>query len=126
MSVFSRLSLISRRKKIKLFYDLMKPTAESRVLDLGGEINPHGDRGLQLIDSYPWWQNLYAINIDEHAIDEIRNHYPDVKAQVASACDIPWPDKYFDMVYCNAVVEHVGDFNAQKKMAAEVMRVAKR
>jgi len=39
---------------------------------------------------------------------------------------LQWPDKYFDVVYSNAVIEHVGDFENQKKMAAEIMRVGKR
>ena len=56
----------------------------------------------------------------------IKKHYPEIEAVVGDARDLPWPDKYFDAVYCNAVIEHLGDFENQKKMAAEIMRVGKR
>jgi ubiquinone/menaquinone biosynthesis C-methylase UbiE len=56
----------------------------------------------------------------------MKQYYPEVEAVVGDALDLPWPDKYFDAVYSNAVIEHVGDFEAQKKMAAEIMRVGKR
>jgi len=45
---------------------------------------------------------------------------------LGDALDLRWPDKYFDAVYSNAAIEHVGDFDSQKRMAAEVMRVGKR
>ncbi len=54
MNLFARLSYISRKRKLELFYKVMKPTSQTKVLDVGAGINPDGDRGLQLIDSYPW------------------------------------------------------------------------
>ena len=97
-----------------------------KVLDVGAEINPNGNRGLQLIDSYPWKHNLFAINLSSQHIETIKKYYPQVNALVADACVLPWPDKYFDIVYSNAVIEHLGDFEKQKKMASEIMRVGKR
>jgi ubiquinone/menaquinone biosynthesis C-methylase UbiE len=44
---------------------------------------------------------------------------------MGDACDLPWADKYFDLVYSNAVIEHVGSFEIQKKVASEIMRVGK-
>lgn len=104
----------------------MKPTQQTKILDVGSEINPHGDRCLQLIDSYPWKSKVSAINASAERIELIKKYYPEVEAVIGDARDLPWPDKYFDAVYCNAVIEHLGDFENQKKMAAEIMRVGKR
>jgi SAM-dependent methyltransferase len=126
MSIFSRLSYISRKRKLGLFYKIIKPSEQTRILDVGAEINPNGDRGLQLIDSYPWKRKIFAINNSAEHMKLIKQHYPEIEAVVGDVRDLPWPDKYFDAVYCNAVIEHLGDFESQKKMAAEIMRVGKR
>ena len=126
MSLFSKLSYISRAHKLELFNRILAPTEQMSILDIGAEINPNGSRGLQLIDSYPWKSNITAVNISPEHIRFIKRHYPEINVVVADACELPWPDKYFDIVYSNAVIEHVGDFESQKKLAAEIMRVGKR
>jgi len=125
MSLFVKLSYQSRKRKLQLFYELTKPSASSKVLDIGAEVNPEGKRGLQLIDGYKWKRQLYAVNLSAKHIDSICKHYPQIKVKVADACDLPWPDKYFDIIYSNAVIEHVGSIERQKKMASEIMRVGK-
>jgi len=126
MNLFDRLSCISRKHKLESFYKLIKPDPKDKILDVGAETNPDGNRGLQLIDSYPWKDNLTALNISTEHIKLIKQHYPQIEAIVADARALPWPDKYFDIIYSNAVIEHVGNFENQKKMAAEIMRVGKR
>jgi len=126
MGLFSKLSRISRNRKLELFYKIICPSENTRILDVGAEVNPHADGGLQLIDSYPWKTNLAAVNISSEHVSRIKKCYPEVDARVGDALKLPWPDKYFDAVYSNAVIEHVGAFKDQKKMAAEIMRVGKR
>lgn len=126
MSLFTRLSSVSRTRKLDLFYKIIKPTSETKVLDVGAEIDPNGQRGVQLIDSYRWKDKLTAINTSAEHVELIKRHYPEIEAVVGDACALPWPDKYFDAVYSNAVIEHVGNFEKQKRMAAEIMRVGKR
>jgi len=126
LSLFRKLSYISRQRKLELFNRTMKPSGQMKVLDIGAEINPDGDRGLQLIDSYPWKNNLCAVNLSSEHVSMIKQYYPEIEATVGDACKLPWPDKYFDVIYSNAVIEHVGDFEKQKKMASEIMRVGKR
>jgi SAM-dependent methyltransferase len=126
VSSFTKLSLLSRQRKIALFYKTFQPTRLTRILDVGAEINPDGDRGLQLIDSYPWKRNITALNLSEAHVGQIKKKYPEVNAITGDACRLPWPDKHFDVVYSNAVIEHVGDLARQQQMATEIMRVGKR
>ena len=42
------------------------------------------------------------------------------------ACDIPFPDKSFDLAFSNSAIEHVGSEENQFKFAREMMRVGKR
>lgn len=125
MSIFTRLSKISRIRKLKLFNKLMNPTKETRILDVGAEISPNSECNVQFIDCYPWKNNVSAINLSSEHISLIKQYYPEVDVRVGDACNLPWEDKHFDIVYSNAVIEHLGNFERQKKMATEIMRVGK-
>ena len=125
MTIFARLSKISRTRKLELFNKLMNPTKEMKILDIGAEINPTNENIIQFIDSYSWNNNVSAINLSSEHISLIKQYYPEVDARVGDACALPWEDKHFDIVYSNAVIEHLGSFEKQKKMAAEIMRVGK-
>ena len=125
MSIFTRLSKISRIRKLELFNKLMNPTKEMRILDVGAVISLNSECNLQFIDNYPWENNVSAINLSSEHISLIKQYYPEVDARVGDACALPWEDKHFDIVYSNAVIEHLGNFEKQKKMAAEIMRVGK-
>lgn len=39
--------------------------------------------------------------------------------------NIPFPNKYFDIVHSNSVIEHVGCFNSQMHFSKEIQRAAK-
>jgi hypothetical protein len=103
----------------------MKPTPNKRVLDVGGEVNPRCDRLLQFVDGCPWKSMLSTVNISPDHVRQLKDCYAQVDVRRADACDLPWPDKYFDVVHGNAVIEHIGDFKRQRRMAQEIMRVGK-
>ncbi len=125
MSLFSRFSLLSRERKMERFYEAFKPDEKTRILDVGAEIAFSAVRGLQLIDFYQWPHNLTALNIDETHIGRVKEKYPDINAVVGDACHLPFEDNAFDIIYSNAVIEHVGDYRRQRQMAQEIMRVGK-
>ena len=126
MSVFSKLSLISRARKLALFNQIINPEEDMKLLDVGAQVNPNSHKEHQLIDTYPWKHNFAVVNISEDHVSAIKKRYPEVEAVVCDACRLPWPDKSFDVVFSNAVIEHLGSFERQKAMAAEIMRVGKR
>lgn len=122
MRLFNHFSAISRKRKIDLFFDLMKPSATDKILDVGGELG----NSSRLFDLLADNKNISVLNLSEEHINKISNAYPQVDARAGDACNIPWPDNYFDIVYSNAVIEHVGDYEKQKKMASEIMRVSRK
>ena len=126
MDVFSKLSYISRTRKLKLFDKVMRPSKDMKVLDVGGQANPYGKEEIQFIDNYRWKKNVSVVNLSGEHISVVKKFYPEIEAVVGDCCELPWPDKSFDIVYSNAVIEHLGNFTRQKKMATEVMRVGKR
>lgn len=125
MGVFTRLSRISRERKLALFQEQMKPAAHERVLDVGAQVSGEG-QDVQFIDWYRWKENITAVNISQEHTEVIKKRYPMVDAKAADARRLPWSDKYFDIVFCNAVIEHVGGEADQRQMASEIMRVGKR
>jgi hypothetical protein len=42
---------------------------------------------------------------------------------VADGCHLPFPNKAFDIVYSNSVIEHLGNMDTQRLFAAECLRV---
>jgi ubiquinone/menaquinone biosynthesis C-methylase UbiE len=125
MSTFTRLSRISRERKLELFEKQVSPAAHEKVLDLGAQVSSN-PADVQFIDRYPWKENITAANISQDFLDVVKKRYPSIHTELADARRLPWPDKHFDIVFSNAVIEHVGDFADQRQMASEIMRVGKR
>lgn len=126
MGLFTRFSRISRRRKLRLFYEQMQPSEQTKILDVGSQVAPDDQADCQLINSYPWKSSLSTVNIMEQHTHAIRQRFPEIDARTGDARCLPWPDKHFDVVYSNAVIEHVGDLDDQRKMASEIMRVGRR
>jgi len=129
MRLADSISLRSRQRKLRLFLDELQPTADTSVLDVGADELGFGDGdGCATMnffeESYPWPERITALGL--HDGDGFRARYPDIPYLQGDACALPFADGAFDVVFSNAVIEHVGGHARQRQFVSEALRVGRR
>ena len=129
MRLVDAVSLRSRRRKLALFTETMRPTADTTVVDVGVDDSGFGERRgcgtLNFFEElYPWPERITAVGIHEGR--RFAERYPATRYVQASALELPFADGAFDVYFSNAVIEHVGPREAQRRFVAEALRVAPR
>ena len=129
MGLADQISLRSRRRKFALFMETMAPTATTTVLDLGADDAAFGATGgcatLNFFEQlYPWTAQITALGVTPG--ERFRATYPEVRYVQGDALALPFPDGAFDVVFSNAVIEHVGGEEEQRRFVAEALRVGRR
>ena len=106
-----------RARRMQTFLNLVKPPAGAKIIDLGG--TPFL---WSLLDGLNFDVTLVNLPSEERAADVP----PEFRMIYADACELQqlFPDKYFDVVFSNSVIEHVGDRDRQHAFAQEVLRLA--
>jgi hypothetical protein len=102
-----------RQEKVQLFFQSFRPNPADSLLDVGGAPGI----GTEFSTLHTYFDNVWLLNIRK--VDHPR-------AIVGDACEIPLADKSIDWVFSNALIEHVGSYLKQKRMADEVRRVARK
>ncbi len=88
------------------------------ILDLGGKINFWENRDLAGNNDY----KITIVNIEKE-----KSIYSNIETKMGDATDLsPFKDKSFDIAHSNSVIEHLYNFENQKKMASEIMRVGQK
>ncbi len=107
-----------RRKRIAFFKSLIANLPRPlHVLDVGG--------------TQAFWELMGLIQDDIHLTilntEPGEATFPNVTCIVGDARDMrEFKDKEFEVVFSNAVIEHVGNLEQQHSMAKEIRRVGKR
>jgi hypothetical protein len=114
MTVPARVQRRLRQRRMSQLWSRLGLGPEDRVLDVGGL-----PFNWSLLPSRP---RLVMLNLAP----------PDGMGRATAACWIvgdgrrlPFRDGAFDLVFSNAVIEHVGDFESQRRFAEECRRVGR-
>ena len=113
----------SRRRKFELFQKVFEPGPNDLILDVGASGQPF--TGYTFEDYYPYQDRIVAGGVDPREIQDARRLYPRVRYAMFDGRTIPFPDNSFDMVFSNAVIEHIIGPGQQERFAREIMRVGK-
>lgn len=111
-----------RRKRHSIFLSFIDKVSPSsalvNILDIGGTY--HYWKTVGLLDHTKY--NLTLLNLNREYLPETINGFSSVSG---NAIMLDYPDHYFDIVFSNSVIEHMGSREAQKLMAREVRRVGR-
>jgi SAM-dependent methyltransferase len=126
----ARASLWNRRRKLGLFMEAIRPGPETRIVDVGvGDTGFRTEPGLGASHNffealYPWPERITAVS--DVPLPHFAEAFPQVRSVVADGTELPFGDDAFDVAFSNAVVEHVGGRDEQRRFVAELCRVAPR
>jgi SAM-dependent methyltransferase len=118
-----RLSAKSRRQKFELLQMVFKPTEQDRVLDVGASGELFTEYTFE--DFYPFPCRIIGGGVDFWEVLKAQRRYPGPAYVTFDGCALPFADKSFDLVFSNAVIEHIPEAQRQREFAREVMRVGK-
>jgi hypothetical protein len=118
-----RVHASSRARRHRFFMSVARPLPGDAVLDVGAtELSGYGANLLE--QSYPWPERITAAAVEP--LSAFLEAFPEVTVVQTDGRTLPFADGSFDIVYSNAVLEHVGDAEAQRAFLAEIARVGRR
>jgi len=129
MRLADSISLRSRGRKLRLLREELRPSADTTVLDVGADELGFGEGdGCATMnffeELYPWPERITALGLHDGA--GFRATYPHIPYVQGDACALPFEDGAFDIVFSNAVIEHVGGRDRQRQLVSEAIRVGRR
>ena len=114
--IYAALSPLFRRRRMEHFLRRMRPSAATRILDVGGYPYNWADCPIQAQITL---LNVHPFEIPQHLADR------GMTSAIGDGCALQYQDQSFDIVFSNSVIEHVGAWERQVAFAAEMRRVGK-
>lgn len=114
----------SREEKLTHFYSLCKE--EMTVLDVGVSSESGSGRPARnyFLKNFKY-DSIYYTGLGVQDLNEMNNLFPGKRFVQYQGGRFPFEDNEFDWVFSNAVIEHVGNDEAQLFFINEMLRVAK-
>jgi SAM-dependent methyltransferase len=131
----------ARKKRAELFRSYFSINENTKILDVGSENGTNIYNVLQNTNYNAG--NVYIADIDINAIQKGERNYGFKTVLIDETGKLPFPDDFFDIVYCSSVIEHVtilksdvwswknsdefktASFERQKSFAKEIVRLGK-
>jgi SAM-dependent methyltransferase len=114
-------SIGARARLYRDFMREMRPGPSTRILDIGGSDEEGADANM-FEKQYPWPSNIVCVGLGEGK--DFQKTYPQVEYKRIKPDDpLPFAHQEFDIVYSNAVLEHVGGASHRMRFVAEARRV---
>jgi len=116
----------AREQVYKMFLKEMSPTPQSMILDVGVSVTENERLEENILEKiYPYRNRITMLGIHDGAfLQEIYTGAKYVRYEGGST--FPFSDNQFDICYCNAVLEHVGEEKSQKEFVREILRVSRK
>jgi hypothetical protein len=118
------ISAFNRQRKFDLFTQLINPSQDTSILDVGFSDEEYSASDNFLEKHYPYPQKITALGIDRSV--KFAKRYPQVKAVQYNGLTFPFTDKEFQVGWSNAVLEHVGGYEKQLHFLRELKRTCQR
>ena len=124
----ARASLWNRKRKLALFLEELRPGPETTIVDVGvGDTGFDTEPGVALSHNffeamYPWPERITAVS--DVPLPNFAQEFPEIAPVTASGTNLPFEDDSFDIAFSNAVLEHVGGREEQRRFVHELCRVA--
>lgn len=123
MGIASRISKFNRERKWNIFTNTIPFDQNAKLLDVGFNDIEHSSVDNYIEKKYPYQQNITALGMSGK--DNFIKKYPLVNVVLYDGTTFPFEQNKFDICWSNAVIEHVGDFQAQLFFIKEMCRVSK-
>lgn len=125
LSLTRRVLRAEQRKIYDRFTRKFELRREWRVLDLGVNGSLVHPEEYFFQSHYPHLERVTGAGLESD--DNFKRCFPECDyVQLKRGESLPFGDEHFDLVFCSAVVEHVGDRQAQQDFVREILRVGKR
>jgi SAM-dependent methyltransferase len=122
--LITRFNVAGRKKFYRSFINVMEPTKDTTILDVGVTPDQTAADSNFFERWYPWPDRITATSIEDASNLELA--HPGLTFIRTSGHRLPFDDGQFDVAFSTAVIEHVGDREQQAQFIAELLRVSKR
>jgi SAM-dependent methyltransferase len=99
------------------------PRQDTTILDIGSS-DEEGLETNMLEQLYPWPEQITAAGLGQGL--EFSKRFASRYVQIVAGKPLPFSDEAFDVVWSNAVLEHVGGLKERAEFIADICRVARR